>query len=150
MIKKKKDGTYDGSVKSEFKTFKLPLKRIFNPEYLPKLEEVIIRLNDLVFHTYNFIKLFVLYCYHNKIEYKIDKQFVRYCIRVLGDCKKTKDVKNKTLLDKMTKFYDEEYEKTVNHIKIDLNLLSHFTANIAIEIFTCISNNIKEYKLEPI
>ena len=146
MIKKKKE--YHNPEKSRYKSFKLPLKSILNPInssiLLPKIENLALRLNDLTIHVYQFIRLYCLYCFHNNIQIEIDKEFIRLSIRVLGECKKTKDCGNKTLLEKLQWFYQNEYQPSTNHSKTDLTCLSHFTANLAIQIFTCISNNCQE------
>ena len=146
MIKKKKE--YHNPVNSRYKTFKLPLKSILNPSnssiLLPKIEDLALRLNDLTIHVYQFIRLYCLYCFHNGIQIEINEEFIRLSIRVLGECKKTKDCKNKTLLERLQLFYRYEYQPTINHVKTDLSRLGHFTANLAIQIFTCISNNCQE------
>ena len=47
--------------KSAYKTVKIPLKTILKDKKLQsKIEELVLLLNDLVFHTYQFIRLYVL------------------------------------------------------------------------------------------
>lgn len=97
MIKKKKE--HHNPANSRHKTFKLPLKSILNPInssiLLPKIENLALCLNDLTIHVYQFIKLYCLYCFHNAVQIEINEEFVRYSIRVLGECKKLEIVKIK-------------------------------------------------------
>ena len=148
MVKKKKDDEdenketkkYEGS---NFKTFKVPLKAVISHQRrITDIEEVVFKLNDLVVHTYQFIKLFILSKYKNEESIEITSEFVRYSIRVLGVCQGKGP--NKDLFKELNSFYEEEYKGLVNHEKTNLKCMSPFTANIAVQIETCISNNIQQ------
>jgi hypothetical protein len=129
-----------------FKTFKLPLKRIFNSKYSEKLEDVIVRLNDLVFHSYQFIRGYILHRLGENLdgEFTFQKEFIRYSVRVLGECDGTKKITDGILYEKLEDYYYRIYQPATNHQRTDLTGLSHFTDNIFIEIQTAIENNIKE------
>ena len=80
-----------GSNLTQIKTFTLPFKSIIkNLNNLPKIDELVIKLNLLVKHTYQFIKSYVLFCYLNGITYEITSEFIKVCISVLGLAKSGK------------------------------------------------------------
>ena len=56
--------------KSAYKTFKIPLKTILlNRDAIqPVINNLVFEMNDLVIHTYQFIRLYVLNCYTNNLE----------------------------------------------------------------------------------
>jgi hypothetical protein len=130
-----------------FKTFKLPLKRVLREGYFDKLEELVFRLNDLVFHTYQFIRGYILYCLGDDLlgNFVFEKEFIRYSIRVLGESgnQRNGNLKSDALYNKLEDYYTI-YQQATGHQKTDLRLMSHFTANIAVEIQTAIETNIKE------
>ena len=99
-------------------------KIIINEYYLDKnfmliLLDTIERTNKIVFHTYNFIKLFYLYLYEinneseRRIEFpKLDIQFIRNVMNVItykseNRGRKTTDNKD---TDKIKNFYDKYYK----------------------------------------
>ena len=68
MVKKKlKDEfkEFRNTDKSAYKTFKIPLKSILQNRNLvqPVLNNLVFEMNDLVIHTYQFIRLYVITCY---------------------------------------------------------------------------------------
>ena len=132
-----------GPQKGQMKTFKVPLKSICKEEFLPKIEEVVIKLNRLVVHSYQFIRLYILYCYNNNFDFEITQEFIRQAIGILGECKKkTGKIKNQTLLAQITWFYINHYQPLINYVKIDISNMSSFTANIAVQLYTMYSNNV--------
>ena len=73
--------------KSAYKTFKIPLKSILQNRNLvqPVINNLVFEMNDLVIHTYQFIRLYVLDKYtKNKPLPTIDEIFILYCIKTLG------------------------------------------------------------------
>ena len=65
--------------KSAYKTFKIPLKTILQNRNLfqPILNNLVFEMNDLVIHAYQFIRLYVITCYSNKVELPvIDDTFI--------------------------------------------------------------------------
>ena len=87
-MKKKKDKfeSFRTDEKSSYKTIKTTLKSVVRDNnIIPVLENIVLDINDLVIHTYQFIRLYVLYHYTNKLELpNIDETFILYCIRTLG------------------------------------------------------------------
>ena len=133
--------------KSAYRTLKIPLKTILKDKELqPEINELVELLNDLVIHTYQFIRLYVLDCFNKNINLpEIDETFILYCLKTL----KTKDnrgrkAKDSGLVQVLESFYQTEYKPLVSHEKLELNNLSHILPYLATQIHTCLSNNIKE------
>jgi hypothetical protein len=73
--------------KSAYKTFKIPLKSILLNRDLvqPVINHLVFEMNDLVIHTYQFIRLYVLHQYTNNLPLPtINETFILYCIKSLG------------------------------------------------------------------
>ena len=86
MGKKKKTDFQDfrNNEKSSYKTFKISLKTILlNRETIqPVINHLVFEINDLIIHTYQFIRLYVLYQYNkNSPLPDLDETFIIYCIK---------------------------------------------------------------------
>jgi len=89
MGKKKKEVFQDfrNTEKSAYKTLKIPLKTILHNRdtIQPVINNLVFEMNDLVIHTYQFIRLYVLYCYSNNTPFpELNDTFISYCIKTLG------------------------------------------------------------------
>ena len=76
MVKKKKKETFKtfrNLDKSKFKTIKTTLKSVLlkYSEVQPLITDLVFEMNDLVIHTYQFIRLYILYCFHNHLEFPV-------------------------------------------------------------------------------
>jgi hypothetical protein len=158
MAKKKKKETFKtfrNLEKSKFKTIKTTLNSVLlkHSEVQPLITNLVFEINDLVIHTYQFIRLYILYCFHNHLELPVfdDKfTFVKYCIKTLGtksnSGRKSKDTQ---LLDTLQQFYTKEYQPLLlNHTKTNLVNKSHLINIIAEQIQVCISTNIQEHFIQ--
>jgi hypothetical protein len=157
MAKKKKKETFKtfrNLEKSNFKTIKTTLKSVLlkHREVQPLITNLVFEINDLVIHTYQFIRLYILYCFHKDLAFPIfdDKfTFVKYCIKTLGiksnSGRKSKDTQ---LLDNLQEFYNKEYQHLLNHNKTSLVNKSHLINILAEQIQICISNNIQEHFIQ--
>ena len=157
MAKKKKKETFKtfrNLEKSKFKTIKTTLNSVLlkHSEVQPLITNLVFEINDLVIHTYQFIRLYILYCFHNHLELPVfdDKfTFVKYCIKTLGtksnSGRKSKDTQ---LLDTLQQFYTKEYQPLLNHSKTNLVNKSHLINIIAEQIQVCISTNIQEHFIQ--
>jgi single-stranded DNA-specific DHH superfamily exonuclease len=71
MVKKKKENftSFRSNDKSAYKTFKIPLKTILcnRQEVQPVLNHLVFDINDLVTHTYQFIRLYLLHLYNQQL-----------------------------------------------------------------------------------
>ena len=70
MVKKKKKDTFQefrSAEKSAYATMKTTLKSVLHnhKEVQPIITNLVFEMNDLVIHTYQFIRLYILYCYTN-------------------------------------------------------------------------------------
>ena len=80
-------------------------------------------MNDLMIHSYQFIRLYVLKCYSNNQPLpEINEKFILYCIKTLG-VRSNQGAKSKDtdLSEKLQEFYDKEYQPLLNHEKTKLN-----------------------------
>jgi hypothetical protein len=138
--------------KSAYKTFKIPLKTILlNCEMIqPDINNLVFEMNDLVIHTYQFIRLYVLNCYTNNQPLpELYEIFISYCIKSLGTRdNRGKKCKDTELLEKLDKFYQEEYKPLLNHTKTNLKNTSFLLPYLATQIHTSLHNNLQEHFIQ--
>lgn len=91
MVKKKKikDEFQDfrSNDKLSFKTFKIPFKTILHNHQIvqPIINKLVFNINYLVIHSYQFIRLYQLYCFTYKIAFPINNEtFIICSIKTLG------------------------------------------------------------------
>ena len=152
--KKKKDEfkEFRNNDKSAYKTFKIPLKTILlNRDMIhPVINNLVFEMNDLVIHTYQFIRLYVLNCYTNKQHLpELDETFISYCIKSLGSRdNRGKKCKDTELLETLEKFYQEEYQPLLNHEKTNLKNTTFLLPYLATQIHTSLHNNLQEHFIQ--
>jgi hypothetical protein len=138
---------FERSGKQPYQTLKIPLKTILcNKEALPVLTQIVFDMNEIVIHTYQFIRFYLLYLYKNNIDFpNIDDTFILYCMKTLGtrDNRGKKSV-NTDLLEQLDTFYTNEYQPLVNHEKVSLLNKTYLLPYLATHIYTAFSNNITE------
>ena len=154
MKKKKKEEfkEFRNNEKSAYKTFKIPLKSILlNHDTMhPLINNLVFEMNDLVVHTYQFIRLYVLHQYtNNKDVPTINENFILYCIKTLGSRdNRGKKGKDTGLLEILEKFYEVEYKHLLNHEKTNLKNTSFLLPYLATQIHTSLHNNFQEYFIQ--
>jgi len=154
MGKKKKEGfqEFRNNEKSAYKTLKIPLKTILlNRETIqPVIDNLVFEMNDLVIHTYQFIRLYVLYCYsNNKPLPELNDTFISYCIKTLGTRdNRGKKCKDTELLETLEEFYKSEYQPLLNHEKTNLKNTTFLLPYLSTQIHTSLSNNIQEHFIQ--
>ena len=156
MVKKKKPKDtfqeFRNNEKSAYKTFKIPLKTILlNRDTIqPLINNLVFEMNDLVIHTYQFIRLYILKCYINNIPLPtIDELFILYCIKTLGiRDNRGKKGKDTELLEALDSFYKNEYQPLLNHEKTNLKNTTFLLPYLATQIHTSLSNNIQEHFIQ--
>ncbi len=89
----------------------------------PLVNDIVFNMNELVIHTYQFIRLYIITCYSNKEELpSIDLTFILYCMRVLGV--KTnlggQKIGNSILMENLVVVYENELKPLLNHIPPNL------------------------------
>ncbi len=155
MKKKKKEKfeKFRSFEKNAFKTVKITLNNIIkDSKTKSKIETLVRDINDLVIHTYQFIRLYILNLYHNNLDFPvINEHFIGSVIKTLGT-KDNRGAKRKDdiLPEKLEQFYNQEYQPLLNHQKTDLRNKTHMTPYITTQIFTCLSNNIQEHFIQHI
>jgi hypothetical protein len=153
MVKKKKQKDtfqeFRNNEKSAYKTFKIPLKTILlNRDTIqPLINNLVFEMNDLVIHTYQFIRLYILNCYTtNLLLPTIDEPFILYCIKTLGiRDNRGKKGKDTELLETLEDFYKTEYQPLLNHEKTNLKNTTFLLPYLATQIHTSLHNNFQEH-----
>jgi hypothetical protein len=154
-VKKKKKEDFNefrNNEKSAYKTFKIPLKTILldSDTTQPVINNLVFEMNDLVIHTYQFIRLYVL---HQHIQQNplpdINDTFILYCIKTLGSRdNRGKKGKDTELLEALDAFYQTEYQPLLNHVKTNLKNTTFLLPYLATQIHTSLSNNIQEHFIQ--
>ena len=151
MGKKKKETFQDfrSTDKSAYTTIKTTLKSVLHnhKEVQPVITNLVFEMNDLMIHSYQFIRLYVLKCYNdNQPLPEINEKFILYCIKVLGEKTNTgRKEKDTSMLDTLQEFYDKEYQPLLNHEKIPLKNKSNMLPYLATQLHTSLSNNTQEH-----
>ena len=154
MGKKKKQEfqEFRNNEKSAYKTLKIPLKTILlNRDTIqPIINNLVFEMNDLVIHTYQFIRLYILYCFNNNNPLpELNDTFISYCIKTLGTRdNRGKKCKDTELLEKLEEFYKTEYQPLLNHEKTNLKNTTFLLPYLATQIHTSLSNNIQEHFIQ--
>jgi hypothetical protein len=150
--KKEEFKEFRNNEKSAYKTFKIPLKTILlNCDATqPVINHLVFEMNDLVIHTYQFIRLYVLYQYTKNIPLpELDDAFILYCIKTLGSRdNRGKKGKDTELLLTLEQFYKTEYQPLLNHVKTNLKNTTFLLPYLATQMHTSLSNNIQEHFIQ--
>jgi len=154
-VKKKKKEEFKefrNNDKSAYKTFKISLKTILlNKDVVqPVINQLVFEMNDLVIHTYQFIRLYVLKCYTDKQPLPvIDDMFIMYCLKTLGTRdNRGKKGKDTELLETLSNFYETEYQPLLNHAKTNLKNTTFLLPYLATQIHTSLHNNLQEHFIQ--
>jgi hypothetical protein len=131
----------------KYRTIKCSLQYIIKPTlYTNKLLDACFRTHQIVIHTYQFLRLWILKKYHSKqMIPTITEDIIRMAFKSLikdSQGPKPKGT-NLELYNEFIKFYDEEYIKLNYENKLDGKNLSQILGYMAIDILTNIENNIK-------
>ena len=149
---KEKFKEFSNTEKTAYKTFKIPLKSILvNSEIIqPLINNLVFEMNDLVIHTYQFIRLYVLHQYtQNLLLPDLNETFILYCIKTLGiRDNRGKKGKDTELLETLEQFYKTEYHPLLNHEKTNLKNTSFLLPYLATQIHTSLNNNLQEHFIQ--
>ena len=138
---------FERSGRQSYQTLKIPLKTILRDnEALPVLTQLVFDMNDLVIHTYQFIRLYLLHLLEKGENFpEINDTFILYCMKTLGERdNRGKQATNTALLSALETFYNTQYQPLVNHEKISLKNKTYILPYLATHIHTAFSNNITE------
>ena len=152
-VKEKKE---DNIIKFDYmKTNKDNIMNVIkSPYYVSIINDIVINVNKIVIHTYQFLKLYLIHLYDNKKEFPlIDEDFIGYIFMVLtirkcGSGGYTDNTMPKQLKE-LTKFYNEHYKPlTTNDEVIYYDKLNYVLAYEAIDIEKNINVNISEHFIQ--
>ena len=152
-VKEKKE---DNIIKFDYmKTNKDNIMNVIkSPYYVSIINDIVINVNKIVIHTYQFLKLYLIHLYDNKKEFPlIDEDFIGYIFMVLtirkcGSGGYTDNTMPKQLKE-LTKFYNEHYKLlTTNDEVIYYDKLNYVLAYEAIDIEKNINVNISEHFIQ--
>ena len=129
-------------------TIKCSLDKILiEPDFKPIIFDVCFRTNQIVIHTYQFLRLWILNKYHNKLDIPIiTEELIKMVMNTLSikDNRGNKPTENNLiLLDEFNKFYEEHYKNLNYDNKVNASYLSQIINSMATDILTNIENNIK-------
>ena len=151
MVKKKKIELFQefrSNEKSAYTTIKTTLKSVLrnHTEVQPVITNLVFEMNDLMIHSYQFIRLYVLKCYNNRQQVpEINEKFILYCIKALGEKTNSgRKEKDTSILETLQEFYDTEYQPLLNHQKTQLKNKSNMLPYLATQLHTSLSNNTQE------
>ena len=154
MGKKKKETfqEFRSNEKSAYTTIKTTLKSVLHnhKEVQPVITNLVFEMNDLMIHSYQFIRLYVLKCYNNNQPLpEINERFILYCIKTLG-VRSNQGAKSKDtdLLETLQKFYNKEYQPLLNHEKTKLKNTTFLLPYLATQLHTSLSNNTQEHFIQ--
>ena len=150
---KKKD---DNIIKFDYmKTNKDNIMNVINyPTHINIINDIVVKVNKIIIHTCQFLKLYLIHLYDNKKDFpKINEDFIGYIFMVLtirkcGSGGYT-DNNMPEQLKQLTKFYNEYYKPlTVNDEVIYYDKLNYVLAYEAIDIEKNINVNISEHFIQ--
>ncbi len=98
-----------------YSIIKFPLDKIIKyPKTIQTINQAVLMVHQMTIHTLQFIKLYLLHCYEQKLDLPIiDKIFILNCLKI--QCtKETKagrkaNQKTKELIDQLTQFHQNHY-----------------------------------------
>jgi len=118
---------------------------------LNDINDIVIRTNKIVIHSYNFLKLYLIYLYKKNMSFpKINKEFICDIFKVITQRKSNSggytDENMPKQQKKLQKFYNSHYKKTIHDNEvIYYDKMSYILAYEAIDMTTNINNNIQEH-----
>ena len=123
---------------------------------LDVLQDAVFRTNKIVIHTYNFLKLYILYLYdHGKPLPTIDTHFIKTVMKIVSvrqhNAGRLPNEDTMNLIGTLTRFYNKCYKITLDENDIvNDDKLSQILAYEAIGIVTAINTNIKEHYIDHV
>lgn len=122
------------------------IKVLVNPDHNATINLLVAKINNLVIHSYSFIRLYLLHCYKQTGHIpEVNETLVNYAIKTLGTRdKRGRQSVNRELYDKLEQFYRQEYQPLVNHTKTCLKNNTFILPYIVTQIITAITNNTQE------
>ena len=136
------------------KTVKVPLNYCLkNPDInLETINKYVLRINTIVIHALQFMKLYILYYYekYNKLP-DINKNFIVSCLKTVSkkDTNKGRPkTTNETIMKELESFYNQHYHPIAGEKKVPYTYLNTVLDYMTETILTCYENNIKQHFIE--
>jgi hypothetical protein len=131
----------------KYRTSKCSLKSIIKDDLIiPKLFDAMMRTHKIVIHTYQFLRLWILNKYNNKLIIPtISDDTIKMAFKSLVEESSGPKPKgsNLDLFNEFNIFYEETYKHLNYDTKIDAVNLSQILSYMSIDMLTNIENNIK-------
>ena len=132
---------------NKLKCIKTSLNSIVSNKLIKyKINDVVYRCNDIIIHTYQFLKTYLIYKFETKYKMPtIDQNLILNIIKTITTNKNNrgrKSTKNNQLLDELKYIYNHHFSN-LNANKINYSNLSHIMRYLSVDIITNIENNIK-------
>ncbi len=127
-----------------------------NQDIINIINDAVSRVSIIVFHTYNFLNLYFLDCYHNKREFPIiNEKFIHAIMLIVSiriDNRGSKSKKETLgLMKKLNKFYNKYYRPLFTTAYIVPNdKLSQILLYEAKDIVKNINNNISQHYIQHV
>ena len=134
---------------SNYRTIKVPLKKVLKHYNIiqPKFEESVLKVNQFATIGYEFLKLYVLHLFNNKVELpKINKALITKIFNLIGQGSKS-GRKCKVSSDTITTFYNDIFSKIYSN-KLNSSHLSYVLPILNDEMLRCFETNIKTHFLK--
>lgn len=148
--KKKEEENFD-----YMKTNKDNIKNVIRDVHLlPLINDITIRTNKIVIHSYQFLKLYLLHLYENNQPFPVlDKEYICDIFKVITKRKSNRggytEEKMPEQLRTLTNFYKSHYASTIANDEIlYYDKLPYILAYEAIDMITNITNNIQEHFID--
>lgn len=133
--------------KYNIRCYKMSLNSIIKEEYLEKIQSTVLVVNDIVYHSYNFLKLFILQEFQSSNFKSIPNVSIVLIKRIMSHLyeHKISSSNDKELDQKIKEFYENYYQKLTGHSGPRATNIDRILAYSATRIFTEYSNNINEH-----
>lgn len=119
------------------------LKSVIKKKFLKQMKKIVIIVNDIVYHSYNFLKLYILKKYHDSRSTTIPTINLKL-IQDIMSCLYRHQKSDKGV-EELTRFYTEEYQFLTGHAKQKASNISHILSYSEKKIYTEYTTNIKEH-----
>jgi hypothetical protein len=130
-----------GPIQSVYKIFKIPIKTIMNEKYLEPVQNLVMEFNELYFHSYLFIRAFILFHFESKCPLEFPPYFIEFCVKTL--CKQwNKDTKWHRHKRLLSNWISKWISKINNHQKMNSTDKAHIITNLVKQITTNIETKI--------
>ena len=146
--KKKISNIFVEEDKPDFRVIKTSLKSILK-EYQtnhPLLNKWVHECNDIAITVYQFIRLYILDCYHtNKEIPELTEELLSYFVRACGIKQKKGTIKHQDFQNELDEFYDKEFKPCLQKKKFSLFNKKFMLNYLIIQIHIAFYNNLKEH-----